>query len=103
MLFKWPLTAPSDHKENLLQEFTYKLMTSKHGIIEKILFLLETKQTSTAAKIVLGNIDEFENLYSEKLAGTGMGAPAKSIRVALGALIIKEKLKITDEEAVEQI
>ena len=25
---------------------------------------------------------EFENLYSEKLAGTGMGAPAKSIRVA---------------------
>ncbi len=46
---------------------------------------------------------EFENLYSEKLAGTGMGAPAKSIRVALGALIIKEKLKTTDEEAVEQI
>lgn len=53
-------TAPAEQQQNLLQEFTYKLMTSKHGITEKILFLLETEQTSTAAKIVLGNIDEFD-------------------------------------------
>ncbi|QFS50666.1 IS5 family transposase [Nostoc sphaeroides CCNUC1] len=32
-----------------------------------------------------------------------MGAPAKSFRVALGALIIKEKLGISDRETVEQI
>ena len=32
-----------------------------------------------------------------------MGAPAKSVRIALGALIIKEKLKLSDEETVEQI
>ena len=32
-----------------------------------------------------------------------MGAPAKSFRMALGALIIKEKLGITDRETVEQI
>lgn len=32
-----------------------------------------------------------------------MGAPAKSWRMALGALIIKEKLGISDRETVEQI
>ena len=32
-----------------------------------------------------------------------MGAPAKSFRMALGALRIKEKLGISDRETVEQI
>jgi hypothetical protein len=32
-----------------------------------------------------------------------MGAPAKSGRIAYGALLIKERLKISDEETVEQI
>ena len=32
-----------------------------------------------------------------------MGAPAKSFRMALGALIIKEKLGISDRPRVEQI
>ena len=32
-----------------------------------------------------------------------MGAPAKSVRMALGALIIKEKLQLSDREVVEQI
>jgi hypothetical protein len=32
-----------------------------------------------------------------------LGAPAKSSRMALGALIIKEKLGISDRETVEQI
>ena len=32
-----------------------------------------------------------------------MGAPAKPFRMALGALIIKERCGFTDEETVEQI
>jgi len=32
-----------------------------------------------------------------------MGAPGKSFRMALGALIIKEKLGTSDRETVEQI
>jgi len=32
-----------------------------------------------------------------------MGAPAKSVRIALGALIIKERLCTSDEETVQQI
>jgi len=47
--------------------------------------------------------DEFEVAYSKRLSGTRLGPPAMSVRVALGALIIKERLGTTDEETVEQI
>jgi len=42
--------------------------------------------------------EEYASIFSE-----GMGAPAKSFRMALGALIIKEKLGISDRETIEQI
>lgn len=45
---------------------------------------------------------EFEAEYAE-LFSQEMGAPAKTFRMALGALIIKEKLGISDRETVEQI
>lgn len=41
---------------------------------------------------------EYASLFSEE-----MGAPAKSFRMALSSLIIKEKLGISDVETVEQI
>jgi len=44
-----------------------------------------------------------ESFYAEQFSKKGPGAPAKSARVALGALIIKERLGVSDEEAVEQI
>lgn len=47
--------------------------------------------------------EEFEEQYSKNFANSGQGAPALNVRVALGALIIKEKLSLTDDEAVEQI
>jgi IS5 family transposase len=46
---------------------------------------------------------DFEVAYAKKLSGSGLGPPAKSVRIALGALIIKEKLGTSDEETVEQI
>ncbi len=45
---------------------------------------------------------EFEEEYSSSFSAQ-IGAPAKSFRMALGALIIKEKLGISDRETVEQI
>ena len=42
--------------------------------------------------------EEYASFFDEE-----MGAPAKSFRMALGALIIKEKLGISDRETVEQI
>jgi IS5 family transposase len=47
--------------------------------------------------------EEIEKEYAKNFAESGMGAPAKAARVALGALIIQEKLGLTDEETVEQI
>lgn len=47
--------------------------------------------------------EDFEEAYSSNFASSGMGAPAKPVRVALGALIIRERLGCSDEEAVEQI
>ena len=46
--------------------------------------------------------DEFESEYAANFPAE-KGAPAKSFRMALGALIIKEKLGISDRETVEQI
>ena len=45
---------------------------------------------------------EFESEYAQ-LFVQFLGAPAKSFRMTLGALIIQQKLKITDRETVEQI
>lgn len=46
--------------------------------------------------------DEFEEEYA-KLFSAEKGAPAKSFRMALGTLIIKEKLGTSDRETIEQI
>ena len=46
---------------------------------------------------------KIEGLYSSSLSRSGKGAPALSVRVAFGAMVIKEKLGLSDEETVEQI
>jgi hypothetical protein len=42
--------------------------------------------------------EDIEGLYASSLSGTGQGAPARSVRIAPGALIIKERLRMSDEE-----
>jgi len=44
-----------------------------------------------------------ESFYALNFSKSRRGPSAKSARVALGALIIKERLGVSDEEAVEQI
>ena len=46
--------------------------------------------------------EELESDYAKHFS-SDQGAPAKTVREALGALIIKEKLNISDREVVEQI
>lgn len=46
--------------------------------------------------------ERFEASYAEQFS-EGQGAPAKSFRIALGALLIKEKLGLSDEETVQQV
>ena len=45
---------------------------------------------------------ELEDDYAAQFC-KGFGAPAKPFRMALGALIIKARMGLTDEELVEQI
>jgi len=47
--------------------------------------------------------DTVESFYAEQFSKDDQGAPAKSARLAFGALIIKERLGASDEEVVEQI
>ncbi len=46
--------------------------------------------------------EEFEDEYASQFSPE-MGAPAKPFRMALGSLIIKERLGTSDEETVEQL
>jgi transposase, IS5 family len=65
----------------------------------------EGKLSSDNRWVVLASLipwGEFEDEYSSEFS-MDMGAPAKPFRMALGALIIKEKLGISDRETVEQI
>lgn len=45
--------------------------------------------------------EEAEKKYAANFSESGMGTPAKNVRIALGALIIKERLGLSDEETVE--
>jgi hypothetical protein len=47
--------------------------------------------------------EQFEPAYAKTLISEDKGPPAMSVRVALGTLIIKERLGTSDEETVEQI
>lgn len=44
-----------------------------------------------------------EAAYAQQFSQEDLGSPAKSSRIALGALILKERLGVTDRELVEQI
>jgi transposase, IS5 family len=46
---------------------------------------------------------EVETAYAQQFSHEDLGSPAKSSRLALGALILKERLGVTDRELVEQI
>jgi hypothetical protein len=65
------------------------------------------KLNPTNRWVQLAQLIPWEDLEEEYAAGfaieSGQGAPAIPFRTALGALIIKEKLGITDEETVMQI
>jgi transposase, IS5 family len=63
--------------------------------------LAEDNRWVIMSKLIPWN--EFETEYAKNFSEEGMGAPAKPFRMALGALIIKEKLKTSDRETVEQI
>lgn len=68
-------------------------------------FELEGRLSDDNRWVVMAKLipwSEFESEYAS-LFSEEMGAPAKNFRMALGSLIIKEKLGTSDIETVEQI
>ena len=68
-------------------------------------FELEGRLSENNRWVIMAKLipwSEFETEYASLFAEE-MGAPAKTFRMALGSLIIKEKLGTSDIETVEQI
>jgi len=73
--------------------------------IEKFELPFEGKLAEDNRWVMMANLipwSEFEDEYAQQFT-IEMGAPAKSFRTAIGALIIKERLGLSDRETVEQI
>jgi transposase, IS5 family len=97
------------HRDQEYQSVLFVTMYRKQGqnpiSPENFELTFEGKLSSDNRWVVLASLipwGEFEDEYSDEFS-MDMGAPAKPFRMALGALIIKEKLGISDRETVEQI
>ncbi len=72
---------------------------------EKFELPFESKLSQNNRWVIMAELipwDDFEEEYA-KLFSIEKGAPAKPFRIALGTLIIKEKLGTSDRETIEQI
>jgi len=83
----------------------YRFEEQSHVSLENFELPFEGKLSEDNRWVIMASLipwSEFEEEYAS-IFDEEMGAPAKSFRMALGALIIKEKLGISDRETVEQI
>ena len=83
----------------------YRKLDSPPTPPEKFELPFEGKLSQDNRWVMMANLipwDEFEEEYAKNFA-KDIGAPALPFRMALGSLIIKERLGISDRETVEQI
>ena len=83
----------------------YRIAPASQQSVNQFHHRFEGKLSSENRWVTLAQLvpwDEFESEYAQQFSST-QGAPAKLFRVALGSLIIKERLGTSDEETVEQI
>jgi transposase, IS5 family len=84
----------------------YRQIETKVTTVENLELKFEGKLAKDNRWVIMSELipwQEFEKEYAKNFSETGMGAPAKPFRIALGALIIKERLGTSDRETVEQI
>ena len=83
----------------------YPKKESKKSTVENFKISSEWKPKEENRWVIMSKIipwEEFEEEYAKNFS-ENKGEPAKSFRMALGSLIIKEILGISDRETVEQI
>lgn len=84
----------------------YRQIETKVVTTENLELKFEGKLAKDNRWVIMSELipwQEFEEEYAKNFSETGMGAPAKPFRIALGSLIIKERLGTSDRETVEQI
>jgi len=84
----------------------YKEMSEKLPVVEDFYLPFGGHLNKNNRWVVLSEKipwEKIESEYRKKFTNSNMGAPSKTVRMALGSLIIKEKLQISDRELVEQI
>ena len=84
----------------------YRQIETKIVTTENLELKFEGKLAKDNRWVIMSELipwQEFEEEYATNFSETGMGAPAKPFRIALGSLIIKERLGTSDRETVEQI
>jgi hypothetical protein len=95
---KWLKTLTSTEK-------MYRKIETVATPIEKFELPFEGQLAEDNRWVMMANLipwSEFEDEYAKQFT-LEMGAPAKPFRTAIGALIIKERLGLSDRETVEQI
>ena len=83
----------------------YRRLQTESDREEDFEFMLSGQLSEKNRWVIMSKLipwSEYESEYAENFS-LEMGAPAKSFRMALGSLIIQEKLGISDRETVEQI
>ncbi len=96
---KRPLHFASHQQEQMYRKSDQSTITP-----EKFELPFEGKLSSENRWVIMAELipwSEFEEEYAQNFSEK-MGAIAKPFRMALGALIIKEKLGISDRETVER-
>ena len=84
----------------------YRQVETKITTIENPELKFEGKLAKDNRWVIMSELipwHEFEEEYAKNFSESGIGAPAKPFRIALGSLIIKERLGTSDRETVEQI
>jgi len=92
-------------KTRALERLTMYRIPKKEPEFEKFDMVFGGKLNRQNRWVVLADLipwDEVETRYASLFVANN-GRPALPVRVALGALIIKEKKKVSDEELVEDI
>jgi transposase, IS5 family len=90
----------------LTKPIMYRHSETKFATTENFTVPFEEKLATDNRWVIMSKLipwAEFEAEYAIHFSTEGMGAPAKPFRMALGGLIIKERLKTSDRETVEQI
>lgn len=84
----------------------YRQVETKIVTAENLELKFEGKLAKDNRWVIMSELipwQEFEKEYAKNFSEIGIGAPAKPFRIALGSLIIKERLGTSDRETVEQI